>query len=115
MIYKDLTKYLAENRVNYQDFFSEAAISPDEFSSVIYSGRMFTDEEADSMGEYLGLSPDQFYDLFSVPVMEEYRRRRRSCRGGPMPSLYSLPLYASAPYEAIISYIYSRKEERQSA
>jgi len=114
MIYKDLTKYLAENRVNYQDFFSEA-IDPEEFFSVIYHSRFFTDDQADSMGEYLGLSPDQFYDLFSVPVMEEYRRRRRSCRGGPMPSLYSLPLYASAPYEAIISYIYSRKEERQSA
>ena len=112
MIYKDLTKYLAENRVNYQDFFSEA-INPEDFFRVIYSG-IFTDEEADSMGEYLGLSPDQFYDLFSVPVMEEYRRRRRSCRGR-IPSLYSLPLYASIPYEAIISRIYSCKEERQSA
>lgn len=113
MIYKDLTKYLAENRVNYQDFFSEAAISPDEFLSIIYSGHMFTDEEAGSMGEYLGLSPDQFYDLFSIPAMEEYRRRRRSGRGH-IP-WYSLPLYASIPYEAIISRIYSRKEERQSA
>ena len=114
MIYKDLTKYLAENKVSYPDFFAEA-INPDEFLSVIYSGGMFADDQADSMGEYLGLSPDQFYDLFSVPVMEEYRRRRRSCRGGPMPSLYSLPLYASAPYEAIISYTYSHKEERESA
>lgn len=113
MIYKDLTKYLAENKVSYQDFFSEA-INPDEFLSVIYSGGMFADDQADSMGEYLGLSPDQFYDLFSVPVMEEYRRRRRSGRGR-IPSLYSLPLYASIPYEAIISHIYSRKEERQSA
>ena len=109
MIYKDLTKYLAENRVNYQDFFSEAAISPDEFSNVIYSGRMFTDDQADSMGEYLGLSPDQFYDLFSVPAMEEYRRRR-SGRRQHIP-WYSLPLYASIPYEAIISGIYSCKEE----
>lgn len=113
MIYKDLTKYLAENRVSYQDFFSEAAISPDEFLSVIYSGGMFADEQADSMGEYLGLSPDQFYDFFSVPVMEEYRRRRRSGRGH-IPR-YSLPLYASIPYEAIISRRYSCKEERQSA
>lgn len=112
MIYKDLTKYLAENRVSYPDFFAEA-INPDEFSSVIYSGGMFTDEEADSMGEYLGLSPDQFYDLFSVPAMEEYRRRRRSGRGH-IPR-YSLPLYASIPYEAIISRTYSCKEERQSA
>ena len=112
MIYKDLTKYLAENRVNYQDFFSEA-IDPEEFFSVIYHSRFFTDDQADSMGEYLGLSPEQFYDFFSVPVMEEYRRRRRSGRGH-IPR-YSLPLYASIPYEAIISRRYSCKEERQSA